>query len=148
MSSPNPFNHYPRPGMLSRSISASSSHSIRPTPSSSVSAPTVSGHANAGSASVGADSALHQTQNGNGNGNSGGAGIELDSERIHAPQLQSDSRPSLDGIPAAPHSSSSIPVVAVTTPGGTPIPGKNKFIQTLEGKTHSAWEALIHGSFS
>ncbi|KAE9399427.1 hypothetical protein BT96DRAFT_920210 [Gymnopus androsaceus JB14] len=128
MSSPSPFNYYPKPGLLSRSISSSSAHSTRPTPS----APS---NGAAGAVPDVAVLPANQAQNGN-------TGNQLESERIHmhapAPRISSS-----DGSPGLPPA----PAVAVTTPGGTPI-GKNKFIQTLEGKTHSAWEALIHGSFS
>ncbi|KAF9078282.1 hypothetical protein BDP27DRAFT_1309348 [Rhodocollybia butyracea] len=105
-----PFGHYPRPGLLSRSISSSSTH--------------------------------------------GGPGRSTDSAVISANQPQTHSAGEQEGIHAplprlsdGSTSTGTVPAVAVTTPGGTPIT-KNKFIQTLEGKTPSAWEALIHGSFS
>ncbi|KAJ3835725.1 hypothetical protein F5878DRAFT_663613 [Lentinula raphanica] len=101
--SSSPFNHYPRPGLLTRSISTSSTHSV----SSKKSTPT-------------APDGIHAP----------------------APRLPANTNASNDTAASPPI----VPAVAVSTPGGTPIV-KNRFIQTLEGKTQSAWDALIHGSF-
>ncbi|KAJ4481228.1 hypothetical protein J3R30DRAFT_3700852 [Lentinula aciculospora] len=117
-----PFNHFPRPGLLARSISSSSTQSLpsnRPSPAV--------GSAGDVSSSLSPD---HQDSSGPG----------LDGILAPAPRLP-DASTNTAALPP------SVPEVEVTAPDGNPI-AKNKFIQTLEGKTPSAWDALIHGSFS
>ncbi|KAJ3718112.1 hypothetical protein DFJ43DRAFT_1098538 [Lentinula guzmanii] len=126
-SASSPFNHYPRPGLLTRSISSSSAHNL----SSNRPSPVIGG--------AGADSPVpppslpaiqdeHEVEHG-----------------IHAPapRLPDNTDASTETAALHPY----IPTVAVSSPGESPIV-KNKLIQTLEGKTHSAWDALIHGPFS
>ncbi|KAJ3763519.1 hypothetical protein EV360DRAFT_66213 [Lentinula raphanica] len=113
-----PFNHYPRPGLLARSISmgagavAGAEFPVCPQPP------------------------LNAIQ--------GERGAQPDGIHAPAPRLPANTNASNDTAAFPPPV---VPAVAVSTPGGTPIV-KNKFIQTLEGKTQSAWDALIHGSFS
>ncbi|KAF5392040.1 hypothetical protein D9757_003188 [Collybiopsis confluens] len=126
ISSSSPFSHYPRPGLASRSISTSSVHSA----SSGRPLSAVNGK---GEPTVPPPRpAISDTS---------GAPTTATVEGIHAPAPRLSNSSSDTG--ALPQ----VPAVAVTTPGGTPL-SKNRFIQTLEGKTSSAWDALIHGSFS
>ncbi|KIK65098.1 hypothetical protein GYMLUDRAFT_39485 [Collybiopsis luxurians FD-317 M1] len=140
ISSSSPFNHYPRPGLVSRSISSSSVHST------SGRSPAVGGGKgnNTTESSVPPPSP-HSAAASSNAGSGASAAAAPNVEGIHAPTpripVNSDSSSNTGALPP-------IPAVAVTTPGGTPISSKNKFIKTLEGKTASAWDALIHGSFS
>ncbi|KAJ3727889.1 hypothetical protein C8R42DRAFT_638977 [Lentinula raphanica] len=130
--SSSPFNHYPRPGLLARSISTSSTHSV----SSKKSTPTAPGMGAGAGAEFPVSPQPPVIQ--------GDRGAEPDGIHAPAPRLPANTNVSNDTAAFPPPV---VPAVAVSTPGGTPIV-KNKFIQTLEGKTQSAWDALIHGSFS